>query len=258
MPDVQFWDSLSPDQLLQLEREEAAVLYCVNGFLVQESLQPLSYLAQLYADVDANFLLTFAELDHYPRRPGATYWGMWSPAEGMLPEWPDGQGPRIFAYLKPMAPLQRLVELLRALAGHECPCLVVIVGANVENWRQFETKQLRIVSEPLDICDVAAECDLAVLNGNAGTATKLLLSGIPQLHIPIYLEQAVFSKLVERIGAGLTVFQDQPEQFAAGLATILNDGRYRDAAQAFAQRYTDYSSDEAKQKIVNQIAELPA
>ena len=47
---------------------------------------------------------------------------------------------------------------------------------------------MRFEVEPLDMAEVGKTCDLAILNGNAGTTVALLLAGRPSLHVSIYLE----------------------------------------------------------------------
>ena len=83
-----------------LAQQEAGLLSKVNHLLRADGLPLLERLSQLYADVDANFLMTFSELDHHPDRVGAHYWGSWAPKGGTAIKWAAGDRPHVFAYLK--------------------------------------------------------------------------------------------------------------------------------------------------------------
>jgi hypothetical protein len=256
MPDVRFWVTPDPGDAARLERDEAAVLSRVNRLLERSARPRLSHLAQLYADVDANYLISFAELDHYPQRLGGEYWGMWSPTQTAPPSWPEGAGPRVFAYLKPMAHPQALEQILAALNILGTPCLAYLAGTDLQCRSDRRSAMVRLVDEPVNVREVAETCDAVVLNGNAGTATEFLLAGIPQLHIPNFLEQAVLAKLVERLGAGLTIFQDQFAAFSNGIESILHDRNYRDAAQRFSHQYSSYDPAEIQHRLLSQIDSL--
>jgi hypothetical protein len=234
MADLRDWLPPEPNELL---RYEQAVLARINHALTNAGKAPLARVASLYAEVNANFLLTFAELDHFPDRPPAHYWGMWSPPTGSSPAWPLGDGPRIFAYLKPPMPPWKAGEVLGLLRRSRSRSLVWMPGADPKWLAQFHGSNFSVASGPLDIRQVAEQCDLAILNGNAGTATELLLHGVPQLQIPIYLEQTVFSRRVVQLGAGLMAESHRLDQIAGQLSLLLSSDAYRRAAMQFAQRY---------------------
>lgn len=254
LPDLRFWMPGAPPE--RLVQDETAILDRVNRLLTRDGLPPLARLARLYADADANFLLTFPELDHYPQRQEAAYWGMWSLRHRRQAEWPEGMGPRIFAYLKPLAGSQDPLAMLAALRDVGLPSLVYMAAADSPRLRRYETPHLRLTSEPVDIRSVAAACDVAILNGNAGTSTELLLAGVPQLNVPLFLEQTVFSKLVAAQGAGLVANPRRPEQFGPRLRMILDGDAYRGAARRFAQRHAGFRAQASIDGIVAAILNL--
>jgi UDP:flavonoid glycosyltransferase YjiC (YdhE family) len=254
-PDLRYWIPLA-GQSHDLRNADDVILRRVNAQLVRDGIQPLERLADLYADAEASFLLTFRELDHYPNRGDAQYIGAWFPDGGVDPTWPARDGPRLFAYLKPPAPGWRLAELLALLRETGLPTLLYVPGTD-PTWRQkFETPRLRFASEPVNILKAASQCDLAILNGTAGSMTAMLLAGVPQLNIPFYLEQIVGSRRVADLGAGLVANPRRPEQIAARLMLLLRSDRYRQCAKAFSQKYADFNPQQAIHQTVEMIQSL--
>jgi UDP:flavonoid glycosyltransferase YjiC (YdhE family) len=256
LPEIRYWMASNPADLFQ---DEVNVLHRVNALLNSENLQPLGRLSQMYVDVDGNFLLTFPELDHYPQRAEGKYFGMWSLPHEIRPAWPEGDGPRVFAYLKQLPSSTQMTALLAAIREVNVPSLVYIPDGNAAWLRRFESSRLRFTSVPLDMHEVGRGCDLAILNGNAGTATELLLRGVPQLHLPLYLEQEVFSRRVVDLGAGRLAAPNRPELFAVQLATMIHQlDHYRERAQQFAARYAQFDAAASVSEIVTRIADRPA
>ena len=137
---------------------------------------------------------------------------MWPNVSGCLPRWPDGQGKRVFAYIKPFPALPRLLQQLCDL---QCPTIVHGEGLD-ENLRQrFHSATMRFEDQPLDVGEVGRTCDLAILNGNHGTTVSMLLAGKPSLQLPIALEQALFSLGVARLGAAVVAMPNQPREAVA-------------------------------------------
>ena len=98
LPNLRFWESCDESKLALAE---VSVLANVNQVLERLDASPLNHLAQLYGEVDDQLLVTFAELDHYPQRIGAVYWGAATHMSGTAPEWAPGERKKVFAYLKP-------------------------------------------------------------------------------------------------------------------------------------------------------------
>jgi UDP:flavonoid glycosyltransferase YjiC (YdhE family) len=250
LPDLRDW---LPPMPAELYESEMAVLNRVNRVLTSAGKLPLPRLSSLYADVDANFLLTFRELDHYPQRPQSEYWGMWSPGGGHTLTWPASTMPKVFAYLKPPLPVWKLADVLTLLRQSPITAAVYVAGMDPAWLRQFQSPNMLTFAEPLDIRGIARDCDFAILNGNAGTATDLLLRGVPQLHIPIYLEQATFSRRITSLGAGIMAESNRLDQIADGLQRLMASSSYREAAQQFAQRYAEFDAERSVNAIIDRI-----
>jgi len=244
LPDLRPWLG---DAALRLRQDEDRVLAKVNQVLTESGQTPLSHLAQLYQEVDEIFLTTFPELDPYARQEGTLYWGAWPSLGDKNPEWPDGSGRRVFAYLKPFPALPALLALLNEL---RCPTLIHGDGLPADLQEKFQSATLRFENDPLDLRQVGKQCDLAILNGTHGTTASMLLAGKPVLQIPLYLEQALNSTAMARTGAGLVALPTSPDQVSGQLRALLSSPRYATAAECFARKYAHLS---AKQQIERMI-----
>lgn len=224
---------------------ELALLDRLNDYLASHHQASLGQVAQLYADADGSFLLTLSELDHYRARGveisrvGATYIRSWSPSGGLKPVWPQGNGPRLFGYLQPASRSWRLMDLLALLAELRVPSLIHVAGGDKALAERYDSSSVKIVSERVDIQLATRQADVAILNGNAGTATELLLGGVPQLNIPLHLEQALISQRIVDLGAGLMAHPDRPPQIAARLMALLSNTGFKGRAMEFARRYEE-------------------
>jgi hypothetical protein len=251
-PDLRYWNPLENDDL---RRDEEALCHRINELLARDRLHTFDTLAQLYDRVDERFLLTFRELDHYPIRPETQYWGTWSMTGGSSPDWPAGQH-RIFAYLKPPAENWPLFEFLTALRESGLPAIVYVAGCDSRLFAGLQSDRLRIATSHLNIAQVAMQCDLAILHGTSGSATALLLAGVPQLHMPLFLEQLILSHRVVDLGAGLCVDPARPKDAVSRAAEMLQAHCFRIAAHEFSRRYAVYDPQRTASEIVMRIETL--
>ena len=111
LPAMRYWEDVSREDLLRGERP---VLECINAVLGALGDPPLPALRHLFDRV-MPILRTVRELDHYPAREGVEYHGILSAGDfGETPCWPDGPGPRVYAYLYPFETLPPLLQWLKA------------------------------------------------------------------------------------------------------------------------------------------------
>ena len=252
LPDLCPW--LDPPTI-DLAVNESRMLDRMNQLLARDHLPQLDRLSQLYADVQDSFLLTFQELDHYPGRGAAQYLGCWAPSGGMEPEWPVGKGPRVFAYLKSQTLSFRLDVALAVMRELPIRTLAYVPAAS-KRILSFQSRSLRISTEPVRIPDALNQCDLAVLNGTAGTATQCLLAGLPLVTVPIYLEQLTFCRRVVELGAGVITNPNRLELLAARVWRVLQTNSYRSAARAFADRYASFDPEQTKLRVIDRVDAL--
>lgn len=240
--------------------DEQRVLALANRLLTHWSLPTLQRLGQLYAQVDDTFLMTFGEMDHFgEHRPaGAIYDGPVNGTGGIPPAWPEGDGPRVYAYLKDFPALP---ELLSAMIERNCRTIVFADGVSPDVRRRFPSPLLRFENQRLDLSRVGAECDVAIHNANHGTLCQLLLSGQPMLQIPITLEQKVLARAVDRLGASETAparGEAAGDVIRAKLDALLADVKYADAAARFAAKYASFDPAKQIDRMIDRVEELMA
>jgi hypothetical protein len=250
LPNLRFWVRADVEQL---RRDEDRVLDSMNRVLVDQRLAPLTHITRLYAEVDETFLVTLRELDHYPARPASKYWGAWTRASGKTPAWSDGEGPRIYGYLKAFKALPGLLERLNQL---KYPTLIYADGIEPKTREEFASATLRFADSRLDIAEVGKWCDLAILNGTHGTTMSLLIAGKPTLQIPIYMEQGLIAHSVKRMGAGLGAPIDRADTIVRRLDEMLSSDRFLAAARRFADKYAALDPVRQNELLVDRIEEL--
>jgi hypothetical protein len=250
LTDLRPWLS---DAREKLEKDEEYVCSAANRTIASLGGKPLEHLARLYYDIDENFLVTFPELDHYGIRREARYYGSWTDVGGKAPVWPDRAGKRIFAYLKPFPALPNLLALLNDL---RFPTIVYAGSLGTNLIQKFQSNTLHFETERLDMSRMCRQCDAAILNGNHGTTVSMLLAGRPTLQLPMYLEQWLFSKAVERLGAGIVVPADQPDQTNMQLTELLQFEGYGKSAEEFARQHADYNPQLQIDAIIHRAEEL--
>ena len=232
MPNMRFWSHVEPEFL---SRFEDRMLGNINTAMRQLGVKSLDKVADVI-DAEAVVLRTLPELDHYPSRPAAEYWGIWPTMRAAPPVWPATTRPggKIFAYLKPSRDLPAVLQALRQLGRSS----IVYLESKTELLiGRYGAPHINFVDHPQDISRVAEECDLAVLNVNHDTMAYFLLSGKPIFMLPLTLEQFILSKNVERLGAGVGATTADTRKLAPLLESMNGTDSYRLAAQGFALKH---------------------
>jgi hypothetical protein len=233
-----FRPGLSCEQRLS---DEQSALSSVNVVLRSITAPPLGYLGQLYADADDLALTTFAELDHFGPRENAHYWGAWPAGVGEASDinWPDGDGPRVYAYLKPFNALEALLARLSSLC---LPTAIVADGIERQMQEQFASATMRFFLQPVELAQAANWCDLAILNGTHGMLSGMLLAGKPTMNVPVQLEQRLAAMKVVELRAGVAASAEQPEETLRAIDFLLaNRDQLARGAKNFAIQYCDFN-----------------
>jgi len=239
----------------QLEEADARVLSVINQVLTTLDELPLTALKQLF-DVDENFLCTLNELDHYPERQNATYWGpRLEVAQGVSPHWLPTDGKKIFVYVHSYYPhLERLLQDIR-LSGYSS--LIYCPGISAALVRQYRCETLEFSDKPLQMQAVVDECQLIISNAGLGMVSASLLAGIPMLLLPIHAEQLLVAKRAAALKVALyEVPENKKGNFKKQIKRLMENSGFTTAARAFAARYCDSNWEEDQQRLVERCDEL--
>lgn len=248
MPNMRPWLAVAQERLAE---SEARALAAANGVLAAAGAAPLVALADLFRGVGTDLLATFPELDHYSGRGDARYFGaVLSPSQGVIPQWPEGDGKKVFAYLKPA--YGRLQSVLDELAQLPCRVLAYCNGLTPALLSRYDSPRFRFSAAPFDMDAVARECDAAICHSGHGATSALLLAGRPLLLLPMQLEQFLLSSAVKRLGAAVVVHPEvRDEDIPGKCRRLLADESLALQARAFAGKYQAVT----QEKILDAMAE---
>lgn len=246
MPSIRTGAQVTHAHLIETERRALDV---ANAVLRVHHMPELSQLSDLF-DVDENFLMTFRELDHYPNRGEAVYWGpRMSLEEGVSFEWPAGEEKKVFAYIKPSDGQFEII--MRALAALPVRAVVHSPSLSRQLIEKYESPRIRIYAQPVRMSQASRECDLAICHSGIGTVSAVLLAGRPLLMLPIHQEQFMVARRVVQLGAGLMVENNSTASDCRNkILTLLNDSRYTAGAKAFSTQYKNFNQPTQIREIV--------
>lgn len=239
-PPLRHWE---PAPRAELEAADGAVLAAINATLVAHGAPPIGAIGELF--VGRAMLLTYPELDIYPERGPADYYGVPKSGEGSAsPEWPAGRGPRVFGYLyNYFAGLDPLLAALRRL---DAPTLLLCRGANQELVRKHAGGSVLVTSEPVSVSRLLPQADVVVCHGSHQMSAQALLGAKPPLMLPTQLEQFLIMRRVVRFGAGLGVDPAVPDaDYARAVGELAGKPVYAGKAHEFARRYAAHDADAA-------------
>jgi UDP:flavonoid glycosyltransferase YjiC (YdhE family) len=250
-PNMRPWSPVPIEHLLAMDR---VVLTSINDVLEGCRKPGLDSLARLF-QVAEDSILSFPELDHYPTRGQARYWGMLPAAVAADSTWPAAPGPRVFSYLRPETP--HLEAALQALHGLQGSVLIYAPGLPAELMQRYTAPHVAFSTVPVDLNKVAQQADAGLTYASPAATVAFLMAGKPVLMMPGHLEQFLFAKRVEEMGAGLLQNPEQPPQnLAAMLRQVLTDPGIRANAGAFATKYANFDQNAVMTHIVARIEEL--
>jgi UDP:flavonoid glycosyltransferase YjiC (YdhE family) len=242
MPLLRDWE---PVQAGRVAAGDAQMLQAINTVLQRVGSAPLQHAAQSMLG-DLPLLLTWPEFDHYGRKtlPAGQAW--WGPSmlsgSGAAPQWPPGDGPKVFAYLKTEHPDHALV--LQALV--KLGCVVECYLPEVASGRPppVQSPHIHYSSGPVDLLATLPGCALCICHGGEATLAQALLLQVPVLLLPTQAEQFLISRCVGRAGLGINAAElKRPLDYAALIQPMLDPGgSHKRAATAFAQRYASFTS----------------
>lgn len=245
MPNMRQW-AVVPSGLLQ--QLEDRVCNNINKVLNDFACQGIDHVARLF-DVEERALLTFPELDHYPGRGQASYWGSLALAGGgQVVSWPDDNTPKVFAYLRPE--VVHHLALLEILTMMDVHCVIFFPGIDPVLKQRFASAQMQISDYPLDVGQVLREVDYVITYANLLTTTAALLAGKPLLLVPYHLEQFLLAQRVEALGAGIVVRPEcSRESLEHSVRRLFQDANLRSNAGRFSRKYAGFDQHHVLQNL---------
>ena len=213
--------------------DEAKVLGSCNQALAVQGISPMNALADIYR-VNETFLMTLAELDHLGARSQIHYSGVLSEevesSHTFQPIWPAVYGPKIFVYLKVQ---EHLPSQLDVLGQTGLPVLAYIPDIDSELAGKYaNSSSVKLLDQPVCMGKVLENAQLVVSHGGHQLAAECLLTGKPQIHLPLHLEQQLLALRCEQTGSSLSC---HPAQLGTVLPQALeNLARLTDSARQFS------------------------
>ncbi|MBU0483267.1 MAG: hypothetical protein KKB30_01975 [Proteobacteria bacterium] len=197
VPSMRFWSRIDPQPL---RKDESRLLEAMNRAGAVVGI-PSSFDVSDLIYGDTNWLRTIPELDAYSPRDNVPYYPFLNKgAMGVIPKWPEGNGRRIFGYIKPSP---KIFSLVRALKNTGCSVLLYAPAIGEEVRKQLASDRLHFSPQPLRMDCVVRECDFAVLQSTFGTVQDMLIGGKPMLLLAENIDQLVTAHKVMAAGTGL-------------------------------------------------------
>jgi hypothetical protein len=256
MPSFREWE---PIPWGRLERSETTVLNTCNAILAARSQPSLEQLSDLL-ECDETFLLTVPELDHFERRardPKLQYYGVLPTAShGYAAHWPAGTEPALFVYLK--SEYVKLRDVIKTLKASPWRILAYIPGLTATTVGDLSTPKMRIVTDPVDMTEVCFSADAVLCQAGSGTVSTVLHAGKPVVMLPMHMEQLLFARRVQSLGAGLLLLEDRITHLDQCLHRVLSDASFLEAARAFARRYSRPEGNRVAETVAARCEELAA
>ena len=222
----------TPEVLAGLRSDDAVLLTVINRALKHFDVAALPSLADMYAQADAQFLLSLPVLDHFGPRPGQRYLGVDAPKAQLAPQWPPGAGPKVFGYLHAFPSLE---NLLQDLQPAKVCALLHVRGLPPALREAYSSDQIGFTDQLIDLTSVAKQAVWVINHGNHNTLAGFVRAGVPQLLIPLHQEHLFAALNLVAQGSALMAYQDQPG-FAKEIAALNSNPQFgRHAALLRAQ-----------------------
>ncbi|TFW13440.1 glycosyltransferase [Duganella callida] len=231
----------------RLPASQARMLATANAVLAEHGAAPYAHASDVFLG-DLPLLCTWAELDPW-QRAGAEWLGpSFVPDGGIVPHWPDGDGPKVFAYLK--ATHAAYGTALQALVDEGCRVLAYVPEVAAGAAPPVLSERVLYAERPLSLQLALAQAEICVTHAGEATLAQALLAGVPLLMLPSHTEQFLTACRVAASGAGYNAALLSPSSdWRAAARRVLDDPGFRQAARAYAARYRDFSQHRLNQRL---------
>jgi UDP:flavonoid glycosyltransferase YjiC (YdhE family) len=243
LPPLRDWEAAPRERMAA---SEARVLDSANKVLAHYKAPPFAHASGLLLG-DAPLLCTWPELDPW-RRPaeGSSWYGpnLARPAAqptALAPQWPAGEGAKVFAYLNSAHPEHGAMLAAVQAAG----CRVLCYSPEVASGRKppLEGPGIAWARRPVNLGAALPDCEFVICHAGDSTVTQALLAGRPLLLLPQSTDAFLTARRAREMGAGININElAKPRDWGAIVRMLLEDVRYREAAQAFARRHAGFDA----------------
>jgi hypothetical protein len=197
-------------------------------------------------------LCTFKELDHYPSRESdAVYHGILSARRFAAL---SARKYEVFAYLRDGPQTEGVIA---ALAQSRLRTLVYWPDAPTSNHRRLQGESLHFADRAIALEEVMGGCRFVVGYASHHLTAEALLTGKPLMLVPMFLEQELTARAVERIGAGISLTgKGRGLRLNRVINQMQDDVSLHESAQAFAARHASWSAHAAIEAVATRCEAL--
>ena len=175
--------------------------------------------------------------------------------DGLETQWPEEREPRIFVYLRPGPGIKMILETLK---DSKAGVIAVIPGLDNTLRQTYTDDQLQIFTSRVKLSAISNEMDLAITHSGHGTASVMLLSGVPMLLLPTTIEQWMLSRVLTKQGVGIAVNTNESAvKFPQALEKLCADSSFREKADQLAKKYAAFQSNRVLDRLTTTIERLP-
>ena len=242
-----------PQPIEKLKQYDQVFVNTVNHCLTHFNFEPIKSVAEVFS-VEEDFLCTFAELDHYPNRPNAEYWGArFSNEMGKSVHYKTDKF-RIFIYMH--ARTNQYVNMMECLNASDAEVIAHIPKIDTQQ-ASLTYSNIIFSPDPVNMENVLEQVDLVICNGGHGTVAASLLAGVKVLMIPMQLEQMMLSQLITKRGLGAYLSAEEPKsRVNALLEYLIQDTKIEGNVKRFNEYYSGYTSELQANEIISRCLEI--
>lgn len=234
----------------RLRHSEELLLRSLNEVRMQLGAAPLTCFADFF-DTELDLLTTWPELEHYPQRRNARYWGpILMRVGGKQPDWREGAVARVFVYLYGHFP--QLETVLQAIESSGVDALIYSPGISEKLLERFSNERMKFSKELYAFDCVLIDADALICHGNFGTAWEGMLAGKPMLCLPVHMEQYIATTQLVRLGVAIQPGSDvSAELLTQAIHALLHQPGYRQVAERIADKYRNHDAKTQLTKLVD-------
>lgn len=217
---------------------------------------PFESASELWLRSAGQLLCTLPELDHYPQRRDAEYWGPVASRDMGAPyRWPATAFPKVLVYLRGETPGLELI--LTTLSQSGCHSCVHIGGDQQPAISALDLPGVSLCHQPVQLTPLLPELDLVISHAGHGLSATLAMAGIKQLVLPRHTEQQM---LAMRLHAqGLAMVSPLPPAAAPlkeAVQLALASPQLQAANHAFERHYCGFDQHEQLATMAEYCEEL--